>query len=59
MAKLKYFDFVRDNDVESAMSLAIERLERNEESVYTKENYLDMLNTFLFYVKKLGLGKSM
>lgn len=57
MAKLKYFDFVRDNDVESAMSLAIERLERNEESVYTKENYLDMLNTFLFYVKKIGIGE--
>lgn len=56
MVKLKYFDFVRDRDVERAMGLAIERLERNEESVYTKENYLDMLNTFLFYVKKIGIG---
>lgn len=57
MNKLKAFDFTKDKDVENAMELVIERLERNEESIYTKENFLDMLNLFIYYREIIGVGK--
>lgn len=57
MSKLKCFNFTEDQEVENAMNIVLERLEKNVQSIYTKDHYFDMLRIFVYYSKKIGIGK--